>query len=151
MLQEITGLKLTMKLIGMHLQIYPQTSAAYHLIRRHAKNENLQRFTYQLPEEERFSSSLPTDGAKIPSRRNCSYSFTSPPDGLLNATWTKNLRSNWPAPKAASTCRRLLMPYPLHSSFPAFPFQPILSRRYSFTVAHVPSFVLLIHRKLQSI
>ncbi|GFU38869.1 hypothetical protein NPIL_161451 [Nephila pilipes] len=35
-LQELTGIKLTAKLIGTSLRIYPQTPAAYHLIRRHA-------------------------------------------------------------------------------------------------------------------
>ncbi|GFT01542.1 hypothetical protein NPIL_317711 [Nephila pilipes] len=45
-LQDLTGIKLTTKLIGTSLRIYPQTPAAYHLIRRHATNNNLQHFTY---------------------------------------------------------------------------------------------------------
>ncbi|GFU25339.1 hypothetical protein NPIL_124211, partial [Nephila pilipes] len=50
-LKELTGIKLVAKLIGTSLRIYPQTPAAYHLIRRHATTNNMQHFTYQLPED----------------------------------------------------------------------------------------------------
>ncbi|GFT04049.1 hypothetical protein NPIL_182861 [Nephila pilipes] len=53
-LQQITGIKLTAKLIGTSIRIYPQTPAAYHLIRRHATQENLQHFTFQLPEDKKI-------------------------------------------------------------------------------------------------
>ncbi|GFS33178.1 hypothetical protein NPIL_475901, partial [Nephila pilipes] len=63
-LQQMTGIKLTAKLIGTSLRIYPQTPAAYHIIRRHATSENLQHFTFQLPEEKKISvviRGMPTD------------------------------------------------------------------------------------------
>ncbi|GFT69249.1 RNA-directed DNA polymerase from mobile element jockey, partial [Nephila pilipes] len=63
-LQQITGIKLTAKLIGTSIRIYPQTPAAYHLIRRHATQENLQHFTFQLPEDKKIRvviRGMPTD------------------------------------------------------------------------------------------
>ncbi|GFT78110.1 nucleic-acid-binding protein from transposon X-element [Nephila pilipes] len=53
-LQTLTGIKLVAKLIGTSLRIYPQTPAAYHIIRRHATEANLQHFTYQLPEDKQI-------------------------------------------------------------------------------------------------
>ncbi|GFT45798.1 hypothetical protein NPIL_653711 [Nephila pilipes] len=47
------------------IKIYPQTPAAYHLIRRHATEENLQHFTFQLPEDKKkiraVIRGMPTD------------------------------------------------------------------------------------------
>ncbi|GFU23670.1 nucleic-acid-binding protein from transposon X-element [Nephila pilipes] len=63
-LQQMTGIKLTAKLIGTSIRIYPQTPAAYHIIRRHATSENLQHFTFQLPEKKKIRvviRGMPTD------------------------------------------------------------------------------------------
>ncbi|GFS58617.1 hypothetical protein NPIL_254641 [Nephila pilipes] len=48
--KNLTQLNLTGKLIGSSLRVYPQTAAAYHQIRSFIFQENLQHYTYQLPE-----------------------------------------------------------------------------------------------------
>ncbi|GFU34191.1 nucleic-acid-binding protein from transposon X-element [Nephila pilipes] len=50
-LKNLTQLNLTGKLIGSSLRVYPQTAAAYHQIRSFISQENLQHYTYQLPED----------------------------------------------------------------------------------------------------
>ncbi|GFS73638.1 nucleic-acid-binding protein from transposon X-element [Nephila pilipes] len=63
-LKEITKINLTGKLIGSSLQVYLQTPAAYHQIRRFINQKNLQHYTYHLPED-RLSRAvilgMPTD------------------------------------------------------------------------------------------
>ncbi|GFU99728.1 hypothetical protein TNCV_1810921 [Trichonephila clavipes] len=50
-LQGLTNLKLEAKIIGTKFRIYPQTAYAYHLIRKYVNENNLESFTYILPEE----------------------------------------------------------------------------------------------------
>ncbi|GFY26320.1 nucleic-acid-binding protein from transposon X-element [Trichonephila clavipes] len=67
-LQSLTNLKLEAKLIGTKLRIYPQTAYAYHLIRKYVNENNLESFTYILPEEKKLRlviRGLPTDMSPV--------------------------------------------------------------------------------------
>ncbi|GFQ89628.1 nucleic-acid-binding protein from transposon X-element [Trichonephila clavata] len=63
-LQQITKLKLEAKLIGSKFRIFPQTPYAYTLIRRYISENNLEGYTYMLPEDKKQRAvirGLPTD------------------------------------------------------------------------------------------
>ncbi|GFT50080.1 nucleic-acid-binding protein from transposon X-element [Trichonephila clavipes] len=67
-LQSLTNLKLEAKLIATKLRIYPQTAYAYHLIRKYVNENNLESFTYILPEEKKLRlviRALPTDMSPV--------------------------------------------------------------------------------------
>ncbi|GFY44615.1 hypothetical protein TNIN_348261 [Trichonephila inaurata madagascariensis] len=63
-LQELTNLKLEAKLIGSKLIIFPQTAYAYHRIRKYVNDNNLESYTYILPQDKKLRlviRGLPTD------------------------------------------------------------------------------------------
>ncbi|GFR31443.1 nucleic-acid-binding protein from transposon X-element [Trichonephila clavata] len=63
-LQQITKLKLEAKLIGTKFRIFPQTPYAYSLIRRYISENNLEGYTYMLPEDKKLRAvirGLPID------------------------------------------------------------------------------------------
>ncbi|GFS91109.1 nucleic-acid-binding protein from transposon X-element [Trichonephila clavipes] len=67
-LQGLKNLKLEAKLIGTKLRIYPQTAYAYHLIRKYVNKNNLESFTYILPEDKKLClviRGLPTDMSPV--------------------------------------------------------------------------------------
>ncbi|GFW61972.1 nucleic-acid-binding protein from transposon X-element [Trichonephila clavipes] len=67
-LQGLTNLKLEAKLLGTKLQIYPQTAYAYHLIRKYVEENQLESFTYILPEDKKLRlvvRGLPTDMSPV--------------------------------------------------------------------------------------
>ncbi|GFU44078.1 hypothetical protein NPIL_588701 [Nephila pilipes] len=53
-LQDLTKVKLIAKLTGTNLKILPQTTHAYHIIRRYIDEQNLQAHTYMLPEDKKI-------------------------------------------------------------------------------------------------
>ncbi|GFT79604.1 hypothetical protein NPIL_454411, partial [Nephila pilipes] len=55
-LQAVTKTKLTAKLTGTSLRIYPQTAHAYHKIRHYIDEQKLQAHTYMLPEEKKIKA-----------------------------------------------------------------------------------------------
>ncbi|GFT88164.1 nucleic-acid-binding protein from transposon X-element [Trichonephila clavipes] len=67
-LQGLTNLKLEAKLLGTKLRIYPQTAYAYHLIRKYVEENQLESFTYILPEDKKLRlviRGLPTDMSPV--------------------------------------------------------------------------------------
>ncbi|GFW69680.1 nucleic-acid-binding protein from transposon X-element [Trichonephila clavipes] len=68
-LQSLTNLKLEAKFIGTKPpDVYPQTAYAYHLIRKYVNENNLESFTYILPEEKKLRlviGGLPTDMSPV--------------------------------------------------------------------------------------
>ncbi|GFU79071.1 nucleic-acid-binding protein from transposon X-element [Trichonephila clavipes] len=67
-LQSLTNLKLEAKLIATKLRIYPQAAYAYHLVRKYVNENNLESFTYILPEEKKLRlliRGLPTDMSPV--------------------------------------------------------------------------------------
>ncbi|GFQ68561.1 putative RNA-directed DNA polymerase from transposon X-element [Trichonephila clavata] len=63
-LQKVTKLKLEAKLIGSKFRIFPQTPYAYTLIRRYIAENNLEDYTYMLPEDKKLRAvirGLPVD------------------------------------------------------------------------------------------
>ncbi|GFU16772.1 nucleic-acid-binding protein from transposon X-element [Nephila pilipes] len=55
-MQAVTKTKLTAKLTGTSLRIYPQTAHAYHKIRHYIDEQKLQAHTYMLPEEKKIKA-----------------------------------------------------------------------------------------------
>ncbi|GFY43090.1 RNA-directed DNA polymerase from mobile element jockey [Trichonephila inaurata madagascariensis] len=67
-LQDLTKLKLEAKLIGSKLRIFPQTAYAYHRIRKYVDDNQLESYTYILPEDKKIRlviRGLPTDMSPV--------------------------------------------------------------------------------------